>query len=139
MLKVIKTRQDALGDQVWQYSVFEALGREIAGILQITLSYGTGGKQPTFVLAVCLAQLSAATVRVNLVTSHPEIPVLLYATPNDMHDSATTMFVTCKMASIKLSRNRSIRCKQSPVPKMCCSPLMSPTYYYAQTLPRGRN
>ena len=45
-------------------------------------------------------------------TSHPAISVL-YAAPNDMHDSATTMFVTCKMVSIKLIRNRSIRCKQS--------------------------
>ena len=58
-------------------------------------------------------QLSAASMhqflklkyRWSVVTSHLPTPVVIVREPNDMHNSTTTMFVACEMASINGIQN----------------------------------
>ena len=43
-------------------------------------------------------------------TSHLAMSVVIVCEPNDMHDSTTTMFVTCEMAGINGNNDRTILC-----------------------------
>ena len=97
MLKVKKTQQDALGiDQGWQGNFTEAGGREIVGILHVSLDKAQleYGRYAVNVLSCSLpraafrseyAPLSIAKVRVRVEcrTSHPDVcsmPCLIICT-----------------------------------------------------------